>query len=202
MKLFYSQTSPFARKVLACAIARGIDGQIKLEPTVTSSPELAKHNPLGKLPCLVTDDGVSLYDSRVICAFLDTVGDGFSMFPEHGLRVRALKYQALGDGIMDAAVLRRNEMARGRDPDRDVAIAEQALKMSRAVAALEADVPAAHVDIGTIAVCCALGYLDFRYAHEPWRDGHPLLAAWYADMVTRPCLALTAPEAVTATASV
>jgi glutathione S-transferase len=196
MKLFYSPTSPFARKVLACAIARGIDGQITLVPTETSSPELAVHNPLGKLPCLLTDDGVSLFDSRVICAFLDTVGDGFSMFPEHGMRVRALKYQALGDGISDAAVLRRYEMGRGRDPDRDACMAQQALKVSRALDALEADVPAAHVDIGTIAVACALGYLDLRYAHEPWREGHPLLAAWYDDITTRPCLALTGPKAV------
>jgi len=194
MKLFYSPTSPFARKVLACAIARGIEKQIALISTATASPELAEHNPLGKLPCLITDDGVDLYDSRVICTFLDTVGDGFSMFPEHALRIRALKYQAMGDGISDAAVLRRYEIGRAKDADRDANIALQKQKVARALDALERDVPAAHIDIGTIAVACSLGYLDLRYADEPWREGHPLLAAWYADMMTRPCMALTAPK--------
>jgi glutathione S-transferase len=194
MKLFYSPTSPFARKVLACAIARGIEKQIALISTATTSPELAEHNPLGKLPCLVTDDGVDLYDSRVICAFLDTVGDGFSMFPEHALRIRALKYQAMGDGISDAAVLRRYEIGRAKDADRDANIELQKQKVARALDALERDVPAAHIDIGTISIACALGYIDLRYADEPWREGHPLLAAWYADMMTRPCMALTAPK--------
>ena len=160
----------------------------------TSSPELAQHNPLGKIPCLVTDDGVDLYDSRVICAFLDTAGDGFSMFPEHAKRIRALKYQALGDGMSDAAVLRRGEMGRAKDADRDVNMAAQALKVTRALDALETDVPSAHIDIGAIAVACALGYLDLRFADEDWRAGHPKLAAWYAEIFTHPCLAQTAPE--------
>jgi len=194
MKLYYSPTSPFARKVLACAIGRGIEDMITLVTITTSEPELAAHNPLGKLPCLVTDDGVDLYDSRVICAYLDTVGEGFAMFPEKGQRIRTLKYQAIGDGICDAGVLRRYEMGRAKDADRDAAMAAQALKVARALDVLEADVPAAHVDVGTIAVACALGYLDFRYAHEPWRERRPKLAAWYADMMTRPCLAQTAPK--------
>jgi glutathione S-transferase len=194
MKLYYSPTSPFVRKVLACAIGRGIESLITLVTITTSDPELAEHNPLGKVPCLVTDDGVDLYDSRVICAYLDTVGDGFAMFPEKGLRIRTLKYQAIGDGICDAAVLRRYEMGRAKEADRDAAMAAQALKVARALDYLETDVPAVHVDVGAIAVACALGYLDLRYAHEPWRDGHPKLAAWYADMMTRPCLAQTAPQ--------
>ncbi len=193
MKLYYSPTSPFARKVLACAIARGIEKQITLLTAPSTSPELIEHNPLGKIPCLVTDDGVDLYDSRVICEFLDTVGDGFSMFPEHGLRTRTLKYQALGDGISDAAVLRRYEIGRAKDADRDASMASQAEKVARALDVLEHDVPAAHVDVGTIAIACALGYLDLRYADEPWRKGRPLLAAWNDDMLTRPCLALTLP---------
>lgn len=191
MKLFYSATSPFVRKVMACAIARGIEGQMSLVTMPTSSPELAAHNPLGKVPCLVTDDGVALFDSRVICEFLDTVGDGFPMFPVGGLRVRALKYQAIGDGIADAAVLRRYEIGRGRDPDRDAAMAAQAEKVSRALDVLEVDVPAAHLDIGAIAVGCALGYLDLRYGDEPWRAGRPALAAWYGTIGARPCFALT-----------
>jgi glutathione S-transferase len=191
MKLFHSPTSPFARKVMACAIARGIEGQITLIPTKGEAPELVAQNPLGKLPCLVTDDGVALFDSRVICSFLDAVGDVYPMFPAHGMRIRALKLQALGDGISDAAVLRRDELMRASDPDRDAVVAKQGQKVARALDVLEADLPANHIDIGTIAVACALGYLDLRYAHEPWRDGHPKLAAWYADIAKHPCMAKT-----------
>jgi glutathione S-transferase len=193
MKLFQSPTSPFARKVMACAIARGIEGQITLVATKGEAPELVAHNPLGKLPCLVTDDGVALFDSRVICSFLDGVGDVYPMFPPHGTRTRALKLQALGDGISDAAVLRRDELMRARDPDRDAVIAKQGQKVARSLAVLEADLPANHIDIGAIAVACALGYLDLRYAHEPWRDEHPKLAAWYTEIAKHPCMAKTSP---------
>ncbi len=192
MKLFHSPTSPFARKVIACAIARGIDGQITLVPTKGEAPELVAHNPLGKLPCLVTDDGVALYDSRVICSFLDGVGDVNPMFPPHGMRTRALKLQALGDGISDAAVLRRGEILRARDADRDRVIAEQGQKVARALDTLEGDLPANHVDIGAIAVACALSYLDLRFPDEPWRDSHPKLAAWYTEIAKHPCMAKTA----------
>ena len=116
MRLLHSPASPFARKVRACAVARGIDGQITLVATQGEAADLAVVNPLGKLPCLITEDGVALYDSRVICEFLDTVGNVFPMFPEHGLRFRALRFQALGDGISDAAVLRRGEMGRPSEP--------------------------------------------------------------------------------------
>jgi glutathione S-transferase len=193
MKLFYSPTSPFARKVLACAIALGIEDQLTLVEMSTSAPELAAHNPLGKIPCLVTDDGVDLFDSRVICSFLDTLTDGFSMLPERGVRVRVLKYQALGDGIADAAVLRRYEVGRAKDADRDANMAAQAQKVARSIDALEKDVPAAHIDVGTIAVACALGYLDLRFAADDWRAGHPKLAAWFAEISKQPCLAQTAP---------
>jgi glutathione S-transferase len=191
MKLFHSPASPFARKVRACAIARGIENQITLVAISSDAPVLAEHNPLGKLPCLVTNDGVSLFDSRVICAFLDTVGNVYPMFPEHGARIRALRFEALGDGISDALVLRRAEESRPEEAARQASIAHQTQKVVRALAFLEHDVPAVHVDIGTIAVACALGYLDLRFSHEPWRETHPKLAAWYAEIVQRPCIAQT-----------
>ena len=193
MKLFYSPASPFARKVWACAVARGIADRMVLAPTAGEAPELVAVNPLGKLPCLVTDDGLPLYDSRVICEFLDTIGEGFPLFPAHGPRFRALRFQALGDGIADAAVLRRYEQGRSRDPARDEAIATQKAKVDRALAVLEQDVPGQHLDIGCIAVACALGYLDFRFAAEPWRQSHPGLAAWFAEMSKHACLQTTAP---------
>ena len=193
MKLLHSPASPFARKVRACAVARGIEAQIALITTQGESVELAASNPLAKLPCLITEDGVALYDSRVICEFLDTVGNVFPMFPEHGMRFRALRFQALGDGISDAAVLRRGEVGRPSDPARDTVIAVQKGKITRSLDVLEADPPSTHVDIGSLAVACALGYLDLRFADDAWREGRPKLAAWFAAISEQPCLMQTAP---------
>ena len=193
MKLFHAPASPFARKVVACAIARGIEDQITLVPAQGEGADLAAANPLGKLPCLITDDGVALFDSRVICEFLDTVGNVFPMFPEHGLRFRALRFQALGDGICDAAVLSRGEGSRPSEAARDAVLAVQKGKMHRSLDVLEQDCPSSHVDIGSLAVACALGYLDLRFASDPWREGRPKLAAWFEGMLKQPCLAQTVP---------
>ncbi len=193
MRLYYAPGSPFARKVLACAIARGIEDQITLVPAKGEDAELARVNPLGKIPCLVTDDDVALFDSRVICEFLDSVGDVIPLLPEHGLRMRALRLQALADGICDAAVVCRGEGARPNEPARDLVIATQRQKIERALNVLEGDVPPKHLDIGSIAAACALGYLDLRLPAEPWRDGRPGLTKWYAAMIEHPCLARTIP---------
>ncbi len=193
MRLFHAAFSPFARKVMACAVARGIERHITLVPTSGESDALTSVNPLGKLPCLVTDDGLALFDSRVICEYLDTVGNVFPLFPPLGSRMRALRFQALADGIADALVLRRAEAARPAEAARDQVLAVQSAKVTRSLAMLESDPPANHLDIGTIAVGCALGYLDLRFPHEPWRQGHPQLAAWFETMAQRPCMLLTLP---------
>jgi glutathione S-transferase len=196
VKLLHSPASPFARKVLACAVAREIDGRIeRIAVTAAELPAaLLAANPLGKVPALITDDGIGLYDSPVICEYLDSLGDARAMFPPAGrARWRALKFQAAGDGIMDAAVLRRGESTRPEEAARASVMAYQAAKVTRALAALEADVPHATLDIGSIAVACALGYLDFRFGGEPWRDAHPRLANWFAALSGTPALALTAP---------
>lgn len=196
MKLFYSPTSPFVRKVMACAIARGIDGRIetiRCNPH-ESPPDLLQANPLSKVPCLVTDDGIALFDSPVICEYLDSIGGAPPMFPASGqARLRALKLQALGDGILDAAVLRRNEGGRPKEAARDAAMARQAAAVSRALDQLEADPPGAGLDIGTITIACALGYLDFRYAAEPWRTGRERLARWQQAIADQPPISRTAP---------
>lgn len=197
MKLYYSATSPYVRKVMACAIVRGLDGRIALHNSNphASPADLVADNPTSKVPCLVADDGISIYDSPVICEFLDSLGDAPALFPAAGApRWRALKFQAMGDGILDAAVPCRGEMARPKEAARDAAMLRYKAAMSRTVDALEADVPQRHVDIGSIAVACALGYLDFRYSADRWRDGHPKLAAWYADFAKNACMAQTAPK--------
>ncbi len=197
MKLFYSPASPFARKVLACAIAREIDGQIELVPTNphASPPDLLAANPLSKVPCLITEDGVALFDSPVICEYLDAVDGALPLFPRAaGARWRALKLQALADGIMDAAVARRGEQQRPVEAARDAFMARQKAAVDRGVAALEAEPPHQALDIGAIAVGCALGYLDFRFAREPWRPAAPHLAAWFAAFGENPCMTRTLPR--------
>ncbi len=196
MKLYYSPTSPYVRKVMACAITRGIDGRIERIPTNPhmSPADLVTDNPLSKVPCLVTDDGMALFDSPVICEYLDSVGDALPLFPGHGpARWRALKLQAIGDGILDAAVGRRGEMAKPQEAARDTWMARQKGIVARTIGQLEIDPPHKHVDIGSIAIACALGYLDFRYADEPWREGNPRLAAWYAAFAEDKAIASTAP---------
>ncbi len=194
MRLFHSPTSPYVRKVMATAVACGIDGQITPVDTNphASPPELLAMNPLSRIPCLVTDDEVALFDSPVICEYLDSVGAG-SLFPPAGpARWRALKQQAIGDGIMDAAVSRRLASMRPEEDARTAMMDREARAVARALDQLEADPPADHLDIGAISIACALGYLDLRFAADDWRAGHPKLAAWHARMSERPELSRTA----------
>jgi glutathione S-transferase len=181
---------------MACAIVRGLDGRIEKHTTNphASPADLVADNPLSKVPCLITDDGVSLFGSQLICEYLDSLGEGLPLFPGHGApRWRALKFQSLGDGILDAAVPCRGEQGKPREAARDAQIARFKAAMSRAVDALEADPPHRHVDIGSVTVACALGYVDFRFADDDWRTGHAKLTAWYGAFVRNRGLAETAP---------
>lgn len=196
MKLAHSPASPYVRKCMACAIARGIEDRIERWTVPTADAALASVNPLSKIPSLLTPDGMALYDSPVICEYLDSVGDAPALFPAPGpARWNALRQQALGDGIMDATQPRRREAALPLDAGRADYIAQQQLKVTRALDALEAETLGMLTTIGEITIACALGYLDFRYAHEPWRPGHPRLEAWYAQVVTLPPMARTMPPA-------
>lgn len=196
MKLAYSPNSPYVRKCWALAIQRGIDNRIELWTVPTTDPALAEVNPLSKVPTLITDEGQVLYDSPVICEFLDSVGSGPRMFPEGGAaRWKALTQAALADGILDATQPRRREVALPQDEGRITYIALQQGKVARALDVLEADADSLGdlATIGEIAIACALGYLDFRYPHEPWRPGHPKLEAWYAKVSELPPMARTVP---------
>ena len=162
---------------------------------MSSPADLLAENPLSKIPTLVTDDGVALFDSPVICEYLDSLGDALPMFPEHGAaRWRALKLQAMGDGIMDASVPRRGELAKPKEAGRDALIARWRAAVERTLDALEAEVPHKAVDIGSISVACALGYLDFRFPQDPWRGTRPKLAAWFAAFSEEPAVAATVPH--------
>ncbi len=196
MKITFSNASPYVRKALACAIARGIDGQIEKWSVASTDSAIHPFNPLGKMPTLVKDDGGALFDSPVICEYLDTIGTAAPLFPVAGpARWNALRLQALGDGILDASQPRRREIALPQDEGRIAYIALQQGKVARALDALEQEVSSFGKlsTIGEITVACALGYLDFRFANEPWRPGHPKLEAWYAEVVQLPAMAQTMP---------
>jgi glutathione S-transferase len=203
MRLHYNAASPYVRKVMAVAIETGLEE--RLEPIrrtmtpIAPDADLVADNPLGKIPCLVTDDGAVLYDSRVICEYLDSLHAGPKMFPAGAKRWPALRRQATADGILDAAVLTRYEtFLRPEECRWPQWIEGQKLKFRRALDSLEGEAAAFGdtVDIGTIAIACALGYLDFRYADENWRAARPRLAAWLKRFAERPSIARTAPSEI------
>jgi glutathione S-transferase len=194
VKLAYSPNSPYVRKVLACAIQREIGDRI--ETFTDRGDTLLRHNPLSKVPTLVREDAPPLFDSPVICEFLDSMGDAPKLFPaDPEARWIALRLQALGDGIMDATQPRRREVALPQDDGRRAYVATQQAKVTAALNVLEveANTFGELTTIGEITVGCALGYLDFRYPDEPWRPGHPTLESWYAKVSPLPALARTAP---------
>lgn len=187
MILRYSPASPYARKIRIVADLVGLAGQIDVVSASTTDPSdpLRSQNPLGKIPTLILADGSSLYDSRVIAEYLDHLGGG-KLFPgDTARRFEALRLQALGDGINDAALLMRYETAMRRPELRDQeAIDLQQGKIDRALAALEATPPVGDITIGQIAVACALGYLDLRF-EGAWRAKYPKLVAWLTDFSAR-----------------
>jgi glutathione S-transferase len=194
MKLRYSTTSPFVRKVHVLAIETGQIDRIELVKTVTTDPDLGRNNPLQKVPAMEMDDGSSLYDSRVICEYLDSQVGGKFFPPAGPARWTALRRQALADGMMDAAVLRmmeskKPENLRSADWDK-----RQKLKVTQGLAALEADHLGPQLDIGTLAVAIVLDYLDFRFKAEDWRPAHPKLAAWHKTFSERASLKKTLPH--------
>lgn len=199
MKLYYSPTSPYVRKVNIFAIEAGLDNQIQqvlTNPWITDETLLAD-NPLSKVPTLVTDEDMVLYDSPVICEYLDSLHDGEPLIPATGpSRWGALRLQALGDGIMDASVLRFLERKRPvEQQSNDWEVSQQAA-IQRALKYLESNVSdwGSKITIGQITVACALGYLDLRFSDEDWRDGYPGLAAWYRVFAERPSMIETLPK--------
>lgn len=201
MKLHYNPASPFVRLVLATAIAGGLRDKIELVeaiPTPTATLDgLNADNPLGKIPALTTDDGLTLYDSRVICEYLNQHAGGGLMPSNDAARYRALTRLALAVGAMDAAILIRYETwLRPEEYRWDDWTEGQWGKLNRALDQLEADADdlAGDVRLDRLAAGCLLGYIDLRFADAGWRDTRPKLSAWYDNTAAKqPALLETAP---------
>lgn len=182
MILRTSPASPFGRKVKLAAALLGLADRIEIVAADTNDPSdtLRTQNPLGKIPVLITDEGKALYDSPVIVAYLDHLAGGGRLLPAGAERFEVLCLEALCDGLMDAALLQVYE-GRFRSEDKRDAnwLAHQAAKVERALGVLEeqADALGDRIDAGTIALACALGYLDLRFSGT-WREGHPRLVAF------------------------
>jgi glutathione S-transferase len=207
MKLLTAPASPFGRKVKIVAIEKGVLDRIEVVAVATTpaapNEALARDNPLAKIPTLVLDDGRALYDSFVICDYLDTLHAGGKVIPAAGgRRWDVLTVHALGNGIADAAILCRYESVLRpealRWPDW---LRGQMQKVTAGLDWLEANVAsigkagAAEVDLGQIAVACALGYLDFRFADLGWRTAHPRLSGWFMEFSQRASMQQTMPSA-------
>jgi glutathione S-transferase len=202
MKLFYSPASPYVRKVMVCAIELGLDSRIERLPSaahpVTRDETVAQANPIGKVPTMVLADGTALFDSRVICEYLDSVASPPRLFPAAGpQRIRALRDQALGDAILDAALLARYEtVLRPAELVWQPWLAGQLRKVSTGVDFIDSECAAYgdRFDIGTLTIACALGYLDFRFPKLDWRAGRGRAAAWFERVGQRASLRDTAPQ--------
>lgn len=191
MKLYFSPTSPYVRKCLVTAHELGLSERIELLASnahpVTRDRQIVQSNPLGKVPTFFTDDGQVLYDSRVICEYLNDLGKG-ALFPQGPERWQALTLQSLGDGMLDAALLARYEqVARPEAMRWSDWLNGQLDKVETSFAALEGMVKQleGRVDIGTLTLGCAVGYLDLRFADLGWRGRYPALAQWAAQFGQR-----------------
>jgi glutathione S-transferase len=201
LKLYYSPNSPYVRKVMMTAHEVGVGERIERQPTDVwdSNAAVTAANPLGQIPTLVCVDGEVLYDSSVICGYLDDVYGGGRMLPRNGMaRWRVLRNQALGDGLLNSAVIRVMEIRRRPHSLRwEDLLKRQQMIAHRVYDALEREAASFGeiLDHGQVAIACALAYVDFRLAEDSWRKGRPRLAAWFGAVAARPSFTSTAPPA-------
>ena len=196
MKLLYSPTSPYARKVRVVVIEKGLAGRVEIVGVdVLGKPETVRgDNPLAKIPTLVLDDGTALFDSPVICEFLDGLAPAPKLIPEGAARFAVLKRQALADGIKDAAFNLVMERRRPEAQRSEEWTARWTKAMTHAIGALEAEIAAdPPFDVGWIAALCAIDYVEFRLGDLGLLKPAPKLAAWRAKMSTRESVAVSTP---------
>ena len=203
MKLYTHPASPFARKV------RIIVQELSLTKVVEEvnvpreglGDTFRRINPLGKIPVLALKDGSTIFDSPVICEYLNDLGGGKffpgrSLLRENSGHWRALTLQALGDGICDAALARNYELLRPKEQQSEAAIRKYLMAVTASLDVLEQVKLGKKTTIGEIAVACAIGYLDFRIPELSWREGRPNLRDWYEKFAQYPSMKATWPEAL------
>lgn len=199
MKLLYTPASPFVRKVSILVAERGLTDQITPIVAHPMAADAVAHNPnpLLKIPTLILEDGALLYDSPVICAYLDTLGDAPRFLPTEGPdHWRVLRAQALGDGLTEA-ILRLVLEGRRTDSERSAFWVDrwtQVLHRALPEVARDVDAHPGFSHLGHIAHACALGYLDFRFPEIDWRTAVPGLADWWEETARRPSIIGTMPE--------
>src|SRR3989338_3033010 len=201
MKLHWSPRSPFVRKVMVCAHEIGLADRIERIRSVVAmmqpNVELMRVNPLSRIPALLTDDGQVLFESVHICEYLDSLHDGPRLFPRTGpRRWEALRWHALGEGMMEISILWRNERIRPEARQSTELLTAFDLKIRASLDFLEREAAAISrrtLNIGHIAIGCALGYLDFRFPDVTWRERRRELGAWFETFSQRPSMQQTFP---------
>lgn len=198
MKLYSASASPYSRKVRVLVSELGLTSRVEVQEQAPrdNSTGFFAVNPLARVPALVTDDGAVLYDSPVICEYLNTLANG-SFIPATGAeRWDALRRQALADGLLDTALPLRGELLRAKELQSADLINRHRATIDRALDAMNREaaiVQGGGFDIGAVAIACALGWFDFRFADWGWRATRPPLAAWLARIEARPSLQSTKP---------
>jgi len=197
MKLYHSPATPFGRKVMALILETGLQDRVEVEmvsgtPLATGSLPIDR-NPLGKIPVLIRDDGRPIYDSRVICRYLDDLAKA-GLYGSGEALWETLIQEATADGMMDAGILMTYE-GRVRPADKQFPewVDAQWAKIARALEVLEGSPPTGPLTMGHLALGCALAYLDLRHGVRNWRDGRPKLAEWEAGFALRPAMQATKP---------
>jgi glutathione S-transferase len=194
MKLYYHPLSPFVRKVLITAAENGLGERIGIVDADTQDEALRAINPLSKIPALVLDDGETLYDSRVICEYLDALGAGALIPPAGPARWAARKLEALGDGIGDATLRIAMENRRPQADRHADVIVRQGRAIAAALAEAERLLQPDRFTLGEAALASAMIYMQLRAAPEGWRAAHPRLSDWFDAVLQRPSLVQTAPK--------
>jgi glutathione S-transferase len=197
--------SPFVRKVMITAHETGLLERVTLVRSLVAmnaaNSDVMRDNPLSKIPTLVTADGEALFDSDVICEYLDSLS-GRKLIPvADAERWHVLRWNALGSGMLDALVLWRNERMRPEAHQSQPTLATYAKKIEATLGWLEAAMPALErspFGLGHIAIGCAFGYLDLRFEDIDWRSAQPASARWFASFMERPSAKATVPAAAEA----
>lgn len=199
MKLFYTTTSPYARKARIVAIETGVAERLELVRTTVRDPgsALLRYNPTGKVPAFQTDDGSVLCESFVICDYLDSLHAGRRLVPVAGAaRWEVLQFEGLAAGLLEGLVTLVREFRRAKSNQSPELLELETNRAGRCLDAFEAEAAADRMSVplhlGQITLACALGLLDFRLPSHDWRAGRPKLAAWFATFAERPSMEETA----------